>query len=290
MQVERRVDLHRAALEQLARDLLVQQQLAEAVDAHGQCDRPRAVQQPRDAGPQRRSLPRRAGGEVQEPAVADRLLDALDAVEVHRPLHVLASLAEAAPEGDPARERHQLREQVLLHRLLGGGEAQHGLLERELVPHVDEVEEGDRLEEVGLVVREEHHVAPRQVRQDLVALDVHVVEDREVGDREADTEARQDAAADPAVEEGAGRLPLREHAAEQADARDRPDRSDQLAREPAWTHACPCSRGGGDLTLRAAARHAAVGLAGHVSHCLPLPVRGRVYAPPGPLQAPRRER
>src|SRR5262249_32781362 len=72
------------------------------------------------------------------------------------------------------------------------------------VPDVDEVEERDRLQEVGLVVGEEDHVLARQLLQDLVALDVDVVEDREVGDGEADAEAREQPAAQPAGEEGAG--------------------------------------------------------------------------------------
>ncbi|KAB2837600.1 UDP-N-acetylmuramoyl-tripeptide--D-alanyl-D-alanine ligase [bacterium] len=122
----------------------------------------------------------------------------------HHLSNVLAALAEAAPEGDPARQGHELGEQVLLHRLLGGGEAHDRILERELVPNVDEVEEGDRLQEVGLVVGQEHDVAARQAVEHVVALHVDVVQDREVGDREADAEAREQPAPQPATEEGAG--------------------------------------------------------------------------------------
>ena len=54
------------------------------------------------------------------------------------------------------------------------------------------------------MVGEEHHVAARQALQHLVALDLDVVEDREVGDGEADAEAREQPAPQPAAEEGAG--------------------------------------------------------------------------------------
>jgi hypothetical protein len=116
----------------------------------------------------------------------------------------IASSTRAAPEGDAAGDGHELGEEVLLHRLLGRRKAHHRALERELVPHVDEVEEGDRLQEVGLVVGQEHHVAARQAVEHLVALDVHVVEDREVGDGEAHAETREQPPPQPAAEERAG--------------------------------------------------------------------------------------
>ncbi|HEY6948469.1 MAG TPA: hypothetical protein VI297_06595, partial [Gemmatimonadales bacterium] len=158
-----------------------------------------------------------------------------------------------------ARQRHQLRQQVLLHRLFRGRETQHRVLERELVADVDEVEEGDRLQEVGLVVGEEDDTPPRQVLQQLVALDVDVVEDREVGDGEADAEAGEDAPAQPAVEEGAGRQLLRQHAADQAHAGNRAHqaagRAHELARQSALSHPGTSLRGAGDLTPALGGRH-----------------------------------
>ena len=54
------------------------------------------------------------------------------------------------------------------------------------------------------MVGEEHDVAARQAVEHLVALDLDVVQDREVGDGEADAEAREQPAPQPAAEEGAG--------------------------------------------------------------------------------------
>ena len=83
-EVERRVQRQVAFPEDLSRELLVEEELAEAVHAHGDGDGLRAVEELGDAGAQRRALLRRAGGKVEEPAVRDRLLHLRDALEVDR--------------------------------------------------------------------------------------------------------------------------------------------------------------------------------------------------------------
>src|SRR5450830_765614 len=97
-EVERRVEGEVALPEDLPRDLLVEEEVAEAVHAHGHGDRLRPVEKLRDAGAQRRAFLRRAGGEVQQPSVRDRLLHLREALEVRPALHVFAALAEASPE------------------------------------------------------------------------------------------------------------------------------------------------------------------------------------------------
>ena len=71
------------------------------------------------------------------------------------------------------------------------------------------------------MVGEEDDVAAGEVLEDVVTLDVHVVQDGEVGDGEADAEAGEQPAPEPAVEERLGGLLLGEDAPQEPDARDR---------------------------------------------------------------------
>ena len=83
------------------------------------------------------------------------------------------------------------------------------------------------------MVGEEDDVLPRQRRQDVVALDVHVVQEEKYGSEKLDAEAGEDAAAHPAAEEGLGRVLLGQDTAQQAHAR---DRTDEIARDAAPWH------------------------------------------------------
>src|SRR5450830_1507323 len=178
---EGRVQGDAARFQHLSRDLPVEEEVAEAVHAHGDGHGLRAVEKLGDAGAQRRALLGRAGGKVEQPAVRDGLLHLSDALEVDRPLHLLPALAEAAAKRYAAGFREELSQGGLLHRLR-------------------------RLHEVRLVVREEHDVLPRELVDDRVADDPDAVQEPEIGDRETELEARDDSAAKPAVEE---RLPER---------------------------------------------------------------------------------
>ena len=125
-----------------------------------------------------------------------------DPFEVDRPVDLLARLAERPPERDAARVGEDLRQEVLLHRLGRRREAQVRVLVGHAVDDVEEVVEGDRLGEVGLVVREEDDVLPRERLQDVDALGLHGVEPAEV-DRGEEIPDREDhPAPDEAVEGG----------------------------------------------------------------------------------------
>ena len=196
-EVQGLVDADRGAAPDAPRDLLVEQHLPEAVDAHGHSHRLCAVQQPGHPRTDGRPLPGRAGGEVQEPARADRLLDPPDALEVHRTAEVDAPLAVGPLERHRSSSCEQGCGQVLPHRLLGGGEPQVRILPADPTSAVDGVEEGDRLGEVRLMVGQEHDATSRQGVEPVTATHVHAVEDREVGDRETPGEGAEQRAAHP---------------------------------------------------------------------------------------------
>src|SRR5438105_4229241 len=137
------MELHPHISKQLSGELLVEEELAEAVDADRNRDGPSPVEELRDAGTDRRSLLGRSCGKMKEPAALDRGFQPGDTLEVDGPLHVDAPFAEAPAERHAPGHRQKRRQEILLHRLLCGRELEEGLLERKAVPHVDEVEEGD---------------------------------------------------------------------------------------------------------------------------------------------------
>ena len=116
--------------------------------------------------------------------------------------HILAAIAKAAPERHAAGLREELGQEVLTHRLRSGREAHEGILERQAMTHINEVEERDRFHEVRHVIREEDDVRAWQGVDDPVARHVNPVQNAEIGNREAQPEARDDSAAQPAVPEG----------------------------------------------------------------------------------------
>src|SRR5450759_5505162 len=90
--------VERDGSEEVAGNLLVEQEAAEPVDPHRNGDRLSPVQELGDTWADRRPLLGRARREVEEPPVPDRVLDPRDPLEVDGPAHFDPPLAEAPSE------------------------------------------------------------------------------------------------------------------------------------------------------------------------------------------------